>query len=68
MIYINVLPQNIVNKYCKSKKMENIKTDTELISNDKIITETIKGYSHYRIVYEDKGLIHKIINFNDTSH
>ena len=68
LIYINVLPQNIVNKYCKSKKMENIKTDTELISNDKIITETIKGYSHYRIVYEDKGLIHKIINFNDTSH
>lgn len=65
-IYLTDLPQNIVNKYCKSKKINIIKSNHQSVNDDKIIFETVKNYSHYRIIYEDNEKIYKLINFYDT--
>ena len=65
-IYLTDLPQNIVNKYCKSKKIKMIKSNQKSIKDDKIIFEAVKGYSHYRIIYENNNQIYKLINFHDT--
>jgi len=65
-IYLTDLPSNIVNKYCKSKKINMIKSNQKSIKDDKIIFETVKNYSHYRIIYENNNQIYKLINFHDT--
>lgn len=65
-IYLTDLPQNIVNKYCKSKKINMIKSSQKSIKDNKIIFETVKNYSHYRIIYENNNQIYKLINFHDT--
>ena len=65
-IHLTDLPSNIVNKYCKSKKINMIETNHDSIKDDKIIFETVKNYSHYRIIYENNGIIYKLINFYDT--
>jgi hypothetical protein len=66
-IHLTDLPQNIVNKYCESKKIKSVITNHESINTNKILFETTKKYSHYRIIYENNNLIFKLINFNDTS-
>lgn len=60
------LPQNIINKYCRSKNVKSIISDKKSININKIIFETTKNYSHYRIIYENNGLIFKLINFNNS--
>lgn len=65
---LNNLPQNIVDKYCKSKNIKIINTNNESISDDKILFETTSHkYSHYRIIYENNGLIYKLIDFSNTT-
>lgn len=65
-INLENLPQNIVDKYCKSKNMNSVNTSHKSIDQKKILFETTKKYSHYRIIYENKCSILKLINFNDT--
>ena len=65
LIYLEDLPQNIINKYCKSKNIKNIPNNQIEVKN-RIILETEKKYSHYRIIYESNNLIYKIFNFKDT--
>lgn len=66
LINLKNLPQNIVNKYCKSKNIKTIITNKNSINNNKILYESKKKYSHYRIIYENNNLIYKLINFNDS--
>ena len=56
LIYLEDLPQNIINKYCKSKNIKNIPNNQIEVKN-RIILETEKKYSHYRIIYESNNLI-----------
>ena len=72
-IYLENLPQNIVNKYFVSLKQNCIlNTGIPNIKDTSIIHEignksSRSHYSHYRIIYKDNNFIYKIINFYDSS-
>lgn len=67
-LFLNDLPQNIVDKYCKSKNIKIINTNNESISDDKILFETTGNkYSHYRIIYKNNDLVYKLIDFSNTT-